>query len=298
MADTDQSLDPNQPVLGVAPGQTPVVPDLVAAPVTPPVGDSLLTPTTPPDIVTDESFQASIPLEYQNNPALAAVPNFETLVKNYVNAQSKLGSSVSLPGEGATQEQVDEFYQKIGCPADIEGYTAHFTEQGLNTDNPDTMSIIETAKQIGVNPTQIAHLFRKVAELEGGDETQLEVEYQQNMETVTLALRDEWGAAFDNQLGIAKQVVASYPGLAEGLQRTGAGNDPQVIKAFASIGHALANGGFIDGTAVGSMSKDDAVSAATTIMQSDAYRNGQDPGHNNAVAEAARLFEIAYPGKN
>ena len=244
-------------------------------------------------------FREAIPAEYRDQACLQDIPDYGTMVKNYVNAQAKIGTNLNVPGADASPEQKQEFYQKLGVPETADGYKESFTAGGFEFEGEGTKRLVEKARTNGITPAALIELVKEYNEITGGagDLSGEEIAPAFNSDDTINSLRQEWGADYDRSLGLAQQVVKSYPGLADGLASSGAGNDPAVIKAFAAIGASMANSGLIDGAAVGAISREDALSKADALMATPAYQNSSDPAYKTTFAEVQRLFEQAYPNK-
>ena len=249
-----------------------------------------------PDDVTDNlpdfDFRIHIPKEFAEEACLKDIPDMGTFVKNYVHAQKRIGDLLSPPSPDATPEELTEFYQKMGAPEDIEGYKQAAAEKGIEVGG-DFDRLAQVALKRGVSIDAMTDLLLEVNSMEEDSG----VVNLKDAETALKVLRGEWGAAFDKNLGLAQKVVTTYGGtdLAVALGESGAGNNPAIIKAFATIGAALASDGIIDGAAAGVMTKQEALNKATELMASPAYLDGKDARHRGVVDEVARLFELAYP---
>ena len=243
-------------------------------------------------------WRSSLPTEYADNPALADIPDYGTMVKNYVNAQSRLGSSINLPGAEATPEEISAFHRKLGVPETAEGYKDAFTSAGMSLEGEGTLALVEAARAEGITPAAFVNLLSKYNEITGDMIAVDNAAREASTQDASKILRAEWGADYDKELGLAQQVVKTFGDdeFTSALAASGAGNSPAVIKAFAAIGAALANGGFIDGSTVGALSKQDATAQANALMATPAYLNSQDPGHKSAMEQVENLFKIAYPG--
>jgi len=119
-------------------------------------------------------------------------------------------------------------------------------------------------------------------------------------------LKKDWGAAYDQNLGLAKSALAEYFGdaMVEHLEKTGLGNHPDMLKGFAKLGQQLAEDGKLTGKANGSA----AIAAPTEAQQQingmmkdqaflRAWKDKGDPGHQAALDKMQALYAQAYPGE-
>lgn len=197
-------------------------------------------------------------------------------------------SGLSLPGEDASDEEWQAFYRKTGAPESADGYDDAFA-------NLEDFSGLEEMKaaflKAGLRPGQaklLTEAYKGVAPSDGPDP-------QETLDK----LRADWGKDFDQNIGLAIHTARAFGGdeLMESLQRTKKGNDPVLIKTFASLGKALVSEGLIDGKPVGMETRTALLERANAIMESQAYLDRHDPGHERALAEVNRLYEQAYPEK-
>ena len=94
-------------------------PDLNLDPsATPPATE---TPPTPPAEPT--SWRAVLPVEIRDNPSLARYKDVPALATGFLEAQEFVGKKGTIhPGENATPEQMDTYYNALGRPETVEGY--------------------------------------------------------------------------------------------------------------------------------------------------------------------------------
>jgi hypothetical protein len=125
------------------------------------------------------------------------------------------------------------------------------------------------------------------------------------LEAGTAALKTEWGAAFEQNLGLAKKALAHYgnPALTAELERTGLGNSPELAKVMAKLGGQLSEDNLIgrntapDGDRINSPTE---AKQQISALRGDkeflkAYADNKHPGHADAVAKMTKLYEQAHP---
>ena len=249
------------------------------------------TPETSTSTTESFDFRSGIPSEYAEEACLKDIPDYGTMVKNYVHAQKAIGGMVKIPGQDATPEELASFHSKMGVPENIEDYDKALDGE---TWSEGSEPLKEAFKKAGLTVNQVKILREGLGEVQAGLSTKNEA----NAQNILNNLRVEWGSDMDKNLGLAKQTVATFGGeeLAKSLESSGAGNDPVLIKTFAAIGKALASEGLIDGSNHGAVTKDAALQQAETLMADKAYSNTSDPRHSQVTSEVTRLYQIAYPG--
>lgn len=241
----------------------------------------------------DFDFRSHIPSEYAEEACLKDIQDMPGLVKSYVHAQKAMGSNIVIPGEDATPQDLAAFHQKLGAPEAVDGYSEGLNSLGVDPAAGSMPRIAAKALELGMSKSQLSGIVGEY----GAILSEMDNQNAANANVVMETLRGDWGAEYDNKLGLAQQVVQSFGGedLIAALEASGAGNNPAVIKAFSAIGASLASEGIIDGSAVGAMTKQDAVTQADALMVTEAYLKESDPGHTQAMAEVQRLLSIAYP---
>lgn len=249
----------------------------------------------------------SVSDEIRNDPSMADIQNIEGLAKGYVHAQHMIGSDkVVLPGKDATDEQLSEFYNKLGRPETADGYETPTENMAMEIDAQLAGNFFEEAHRIGLSKTQAAALMRWQAE-QGAE---MQDEYAQRGERsqaeAVEVLQKEFGDAFDEKLNLARDAALQFGGeeLMEVMDSTGLGNHPEVIKAFAKIGRAMASDEVVGGGGRQNfrMSPAEAKMAIESKKQDPnfmkAYTDKDTAGHAGAVKEMSDLFTLAYPESN
>lgn len=220
--------------------------------------------------------------------APAEEPGDEAVSEEAPVPEQAEAAPLTVPGEDATPEEWKEFHKALGAPEDIAGYEEAFDTDGVEW-NLDLDPIKEAALEAGLNPKQL----RTMSDAYLG----MIKRQRGNAEEIAADLREEWGREYDANLGLAVQTAQTFGGdeLMESLQKSGLGNNLQLIKTFTKIGRSLASEGLIDGKSSGRISKNDALSKAQDIQKSPDYLDPKAPGHRRAVEEVERLYNLAYP---
>jgi hypothetical protein len=110
------------------------------------------------------------------------------------------------------------------------------------------------------------------------------------------ALRTEWGPNYDQNLGLAEEVLGQYPPhVAAVLRRTGLQHSVELIKIFYELGEARKNQGLIVPDVDGIQGEQNIRAQMKRLMNSDPYF---DSGHKNhrAVVEAHNKLARRIPG--
>lgn len=228
---------------------------------------------------------------------------FDEVVKNYRELETKLGTSLTLPAEGATKEDLDKFYSKLGRPEKPEAYEFKRPE-GLPADLPYDEALAGNFKKwahgAGLNGQQAQTLHDQFALAQAEQAKAHVTGLTKAVETTADALVKEWGPqdseGFKIKHEMANRAIKKL-GLVESFQKSGiilkdnALTDPTLALAFAQIGEKMFAEDSIDGdaaqggdnpfkdetfnlTKASALSKSDPARARTLIKQA-----GKDPAH-------------------
>lgn len=167
------------------------------------------------------------------------------LAKSYSELEKKLGTSLTKPAEGASPEEVESFYQKLGKPSTADGYTMKGEEakefrelafnNNLTAEQAESLYKAITAKAQTVMQSQKAKLAEAAA----------------NMET---ALKKEYGNQYGEKVKMLKKAVSQNGGNALGnkLKASGLLFDPVMVKLLISYGEMTSEAGtFSKGNSAG-----------------------------------------------
>ena len=256
--------------------------------------------------VASEDWRSAIPEDLQNDPTLADIQDVGSLAKGYVHAQRMIGSDkVSLPGQNATQEELDMFYNKLGRPETSEGYEMPKENMPENAPINDEQAkmFFEEAHRIGLNKQQAAALLRWQAERNVSDMEDYQKQAEQRMQDAEMQMRKEFGSAYEQNIQMARDAAEKFGGenFINMLNESGMGNDPNLIKTFANIAKSIANDEIIGGGGRQGflMSPSEALQAIADKKRDpnfmEAYQNKENPTHEQAVKEMGKLYGFAYP---
>lgn len=249
-----------------------------------------------PDLNT--AWREHIPEDLKQEKFWDNVPDMPTLVKNYGNAQKLIGSSVRVPGEDATPEQLASFHKRLGRPDDPKGY------QLTDVPGADKMpqETVEWFKQIafdeGISQKAFNGLLSKymarVNQSQIEQEVTLRAGAQQAAETLKRA--DQWGANFDRNLAYAKRAMGKLgsDAVVEKIEASGLGNDIDFLNMFYLVGRQMAEHGIIPGEVSGIMNADAAKIRIGELRARPEYFDNKLPGHRELVDEMQRLYQLAH----
>jgi hypothetical protein len=261
-----------------------------------------------PDVSTETKtsggdWRSALPEDIRDNPSFAKFNDVTSLASSYVNLQSHLGrDKIAKP---VTDSDWDDVYEFLGRPESADKYEIELPE-GLPDEiasqfNDETLSSFkQEAHKLGLNAEQV----KRLVAWQAGNMSKQHEAYKgiidQSMEQGESALRQEWGRAYDQNLGFARKAFVEYGGdaLAAKMESSGLGNDPDVLKAFANIAKTTMADKDLAGPSSGTrmaLTPEEARSEASTIMSHPAYTDKRHPEHNSMVKKVQGLFAQAHP---
>jgi hypothetical protein len=261
-----------------------------------------------PDVSTETKtsggdWRSALPEDIRDNPSFAKFNDVTSLASSYVNLQSHLGrDKIAKP---VTDSDWDDVYEFLGRPESADKYEIELPE-GLPDEiasqfNDETLSSFkQEAHKLGLNAEQVKRLVAwQVGNMSNQHESYKGI-IDQSMEQGESALRQEWGRAYDQNLGFARKAFNEYGGdaLAAKMESSGLGNDPDVLKAFANIAKTTMADKDLAGPSSGThmaLTPEEARSEASTIMSHPAYTDRRHPEHNSMVKKVQGLFAQAHP---
>lgn len=254
-------------------------------------------PSPAPAAPAWDSLKTHIPKELAGEKVWESVKDFGGLAKQFVDSQKMIGGSVRVPKDDAPQEEWDKFYSKLGRPESADGYQFPLPQVEHGEWNKDAVSaFMKAAHGLGLNPRQAQGIMTMYADLE----RQAVKGRAGDTDARIKDLKDEWGAAFKNNLAIAKSATRQVFGqkFIDMLNKTGLGNDPDLIRGMVRVGKDLMEDGVIEmGEGFSSLSSvQDEINAVMNLdkegREKHPYWNDKLAGHKEAIDKMFRLREV------
>ena len=152
------------------------------------------TPTSPLDGFQDADLRA-----YAEGKGFDKA-GFEGVVKSYSHLEkmsTNHDSTVVIPGLDATPEQQSEFYNRLGRPEAEDGYSFKLDE-GIDTSRLDTMR--SKAHALGITDEQFSGMAQADMDFMTGAVQDQSDQAVISKAEAELALKKEWGAAYDTKV--------------------------------------------------------------------------------------------------
>lgn len=223
-------------------------------------GDAPITsapaPGSTPIAASDSTWYAGFDQEtvgWMENRGLTKLDMKDALansINGFRNAEKYIGvpsdKLLRLPDwDKADKVELDQFYNKLGRPTDPKGYKVDVPE-GMPTDLADWSRT--TFHELGLSEKQGNALAEKWNTLQESQRQQMTEGFKQKFQAEEVALKREWGAAFDQEVGLAKN-AAKKLGLDDQMiqsmeQQLGFGG---LMKRMNEIGRKLGEDGYVSG---------------------------------------------------
>lgn len=162
--------------------------------------------------------------------------------KAWLNADSRLGASVVIPGKDASKEDWDTFYKRLGRPESKGDYEldAIFLPDGVTRDEKTEEQFRQIAFDLGLSKEQAKKLHKYAAQQGIESFTNLRKQMEAKKEEARSALRKEWGADHDRNLALIGTLLRKF-GSDEVIQylNSGPGNDPPMLRLLAKFANAI-----------------------------------------------------------
>jgi len=234
-------------------------------------------------------------------PSLQNFKTMEGLAKSYLSAQRMLGNSphaVIVPDDNSTDEERAEFYEKVGRPETPEGYEFKppegLEEKGLNWNEEMAKGFANKAHELGLSKKQAEGLMDWHSALTLESFQSADEQLAQERQAAESQLKKEWGNAYQANVDLANRIVQKFDP-EQKLIEAGLGNNPELVRLFASIGKAISEDKLIAEQATHTPAA--AMQQVNAIMgdMNHPYHNPEHPGHKDAVAKVAELYEQIHP---
>lgn len=185
-----------------------------------------------------ENWKDSLPEDLRNEPCLDNVKNFATLTKSYVSSQKMIGKNkIALPGENATQEELDAFYSALGRPAKAEEYKHDNVKlpPGIVLDDAAVAEFRNFAFQHGISQETFEQaLAFDVERVRKRQEEAINAHNQEYTATMT-KLQQQYGDNLPARIAQVDKALSTF-GIKDIFIEKGLTNNYQIFEALANIG--------------------------------------------------------------
>lgn len=257
-------------------------------------------------------WRGAIPAEYAQDPSLAAIKDFPSLVKGYVSAQSMIGAEkIAVPaGKNDTPDYWNQVFDKLGRPKDPDGYQINLPSgdkvpKGIELNQERLQGFKKLAHEVGLLPGQV----QKLVDWHMGEIMRDYQAFSQGSEKAyeagLTAMHKRFGGKTDEMVEVANRVLKTFGGSPEEISMVAEryGNDPVITGLLAQIGLSMRESSLVRGERPSfDLNANDAKARKNDIMANkqnplnEAYFNKRHPRHDEAVNEVMRLNELISSG--
>lgn len=188
-----------------------------------------------------------LPGDLKNPETLERFSKFEKLgdfAKAYMESEGRLERAIEVPTEGATQEQVQAFREKLGIPKTPAEYNLKEVEVPEIVREPGAEEwFSEVAHKANLTKGQTKLVYQAMFESAKSALDKHEGQRKEKLESATNELRKEMGEKFDETVARCRKIVKEVGGqeFASYLDESGLSNDPRMVKFLSSIQRHLSN---------------------------------------------------------
>jgi hypothetical protein len=246
----------------------------------------------------ESSWRDGLSSENRDHGSIKDFKSVDELAQSHIHAQKRLGSSIQVPGELATQDDWNKFYTKAGRPEQAESYDFSTVKAPKDFTIPDEMinGFRTAAHTSGLNQKQASILMDWYART---SEAQIAAAQKQNAEAKQGAaqkLREDWGNDYDRHTqSVSVALNRFFPEHLRDQVMEVALTNADFAKAIADIGSRMGE----DSTAgvrsaSGGKDRRSEIEAELKVLRHDfkgAYLNARDPNHNDTVDRVAAMLE-------
>jgi hypothetical protein len=202
---------------------------------------------------------------------------------------------LKLPEKEDDAQGWETVYQKLGKPAKPEDYKFQMQDQEFGKWAQSTFH------ELGLTTKQAEKLVTKWNGFQENAVKGQQETYHQKLNQEETALKSEWGAAYDQNINVAKQAAMGLgvdPSTVDALEKTM--GFAATIKFMHSLGTKLGEGAYVSGGKQtgfgGAMTPEAAINRIQQLRGDKTFVTKYLEGDVSAKEEMARLHSFAHPG--
>lgn len=284
-----------EPTVTPAPADTATPPAIV----TPPADKG-----TPPPAFAGPKWLSEFPDDVKSNETLWKYTSEESAARGLINAQRLIGmEKVPKPKGDFDPASPDwqPFLEAMGRPKDAKDY--EFPEvtlpEGMTYDKALEDKFRGVAHSLGLNGFQAKGLQDFFAAYQTEAFTGQTRDFTQEKTAATAELKQELGQAYDGYVEASKAAMKEYmsPNFVAMLEKTGLGNDPEMIRTFGKIGRETLGEAKLKAAGITVQASPQELQAQIAEFRSrneKALYDRSHPDNARLTAELTRMSEAAY----
>ena len=254
---------------------------------------------TPAPQPTQSTWKESISEVYRNDPNIEKFTEIDALAKSYINSTRMIGQDkMIVPNKNFTEDQWNEFYDKVGRPETPDKYNLSFKSEVAPVDEGQIKTFAENAHKLGLTTEQAQGVLDYYNNTVEASAKQQQVDLETSQAQSQQLLREEWGKNYEGNLkraaGVAKANLSAE--VLDLQMRDGSrlGDNVDVIKGFAKIANLLSEDKIVATESETQMPNKDIETEISQIINNrqGPYWNKTHPDHDKTVQQVLTLREM------
>lgn len=263
------------------------------------------TSTNEPAKQADSDIKASwvenLSDDFKGNKSLNKFPDVNALAKSYIEMEKQNGSRISLLNENSTDEDKNNFYNKLGRPDDKSYFSddekASYLKGGATDDS--LKSYQDIFHKSGLSKSQGKLLLDEFSKhTQNGEENykkQIEEERSNNFAVLTKTHGDK----LDEKIKLVESALSSYGNedLNKLVEETN--YHPTLINLLMNVGSNVKSDGLVTGKTEISVNDKESAKKELKKLEVDKdfmlqYNDRDNAGNETAIKRMKELYELAY----
>ena len=261
----------------------------------------------------DNSWQSRyLPDDLKENATLQKFKDVGGLSTSYLAMQEMLGSRVKMPSEESTEDELTEFYSKLGRPESPDKYEINIPTDGGTSEQvvyDQTLydGFLQEAHKHGLTNKQAQAAIDFYNHMGVDQKINSDAALSQARVNAETALKKEWGPAqYDKNLALSRRAFNRFADddLKKFVNDNGIANNVAMIKFLHKIGTAFSDPNMAgDGKDAGSVDTDSARIEIDAMMKDKTHKyhaslfDPKDAKHDEAIAYRDHLYDVVYRGE-
>lgn len=146
------------------------------------------------------------------NDRLSRFSDATIMATSYLRYENSQNDRVKIPNNESSGEERSAFYNKIGRPEKVDGYTMPQLTEGQELDKELFSGWATVAHESGMSDKQFSSLANKYMELETQRIETEQVEFNRFREESDRKLHEDYGADYDKNIELSKRAYTEYAG--------------------------------------------------------------------------------------
>lgn len=222
----------------------------------------------------------------------------DSMLESYRNLEKLAGGNkniLEMPGVDATDEQMSDFYNRLGRPETAADYSFDLPEGG----DGDMLDWFKTtAHKHGLSDNQAKDLFADYEAMAGDRVENATNDLRQQSETDISDLQKEWGRDYEKNVDSGKRAVNALGYDEQSLSSLeNKMGTSEMLKLFSQIGSKMGEDAFVDGDSDGSGFGGSPAAARQQLADLRLDKSFMDKymsGDKDAINKFTRLMEKTH----